>query len=169
MVLNIIVAMTRERVIGKDGQIPWRIPDDVNLFKRLTTNNIVIMGRNTWLSIPEKFRPLPDRLNIIVSSTMKDEKKAMVCKSVGTALEVARKSPGNIFCIGGAQLYESMLPLAEVLHISWIKKSYDGNTYFPEVNFEEWEVVEEKDFEEFTYKRYIRKPAKPTTLPLIGL
>ncbi len=157
MTINIIVAMTKDRVIGKDGTVPWKISEDMKLFKELTTNKVVIMGKNTWNSLPEKFRPLPERTNIIVSNTLPGQKGAIVCRTVHQAIETARGYNGDIYCIGGAQLYGAMLPIADVLHISWIIKPYKGDTYFPEINFKEWKEEEKKEFKEFIYSRYIRK------------
>ena len=115
------------------------------------------MGKNTWLSLSDKYRPLPRRTNIIVSGTLQEQKGAIVCKSVEEALKVARIYGDDVFCIGGAQLYEAMLPLADVLHISWVKISYDGDTYFPKVDLDLWEEKETKDFDGFTYREYVHK------------
>ncbi len=154
--LNIIVAMTRDRVIGRDGKIPWHLKDDMALFKKLTVGNTVIMGKTTWLSLPDKFRPLPDRTNIVVSGTLPDQDGAVVCRSVDEALNEAKGSDGEAFCIGGAQLYKAMLPLADVLHVSWVKKDYDGDARFPDVDFSKWREVESQDLDGFTYRRYAR-------------
>ncbi len=156
MEIQIIVAMTRDRIIGKDGKIPWSIPQDLNLFKRLTSNNTVIMGKNTWLSIPMRFRPLPDRVNIAVSGTLENADGAILCKDINEAMKRAEEQNGKVFCIGGAQLYTAMLPLAKTLHISWVKEIYSGDAHFPEVDFKEWKEVEAKEFKEFTYKKYVR-------------
>jgi len=156
MTLSIISAMTSKRVIGKNGELPWNIPEDVQLFKNITRKQTVIMGKTTWLSIPEKFRPLPGRTNIIVSSTMAPQKDAIVCKSIDQALMEAKRVGPDAFCIGGAQIYAEMLPLADVLHISWVKKDYEGDAYFPEIDFSQWNNVETKEFQDFTYKKYLR-------------
>ncbi len=157
MKIHIIVAMTKDRVIGKRGALPWHIHEDAKLFRELTTSNTVIMGKNTWLSLPDKYRPLPQRANIIVSGTLPEQKGAVVCKSVEEALEIARGYDKDLFCIGGAQLYATLLPFADELHISWVKGSYDGDTYFPEVDMSQWDEKETKDFEGFVYKSYARK------------
>ena len=157
MSINIIAAMTEDGVIGSNRNIPWKIPEETRLFKELTTGNIVIMGRNTWESLPSKFRPLPNRTNIIISTTMREQEDAIVCRTVQEAVQKTHEYPGEVFCIGGAQIYAAMLPLANALHISWIKKRYEGDTYFPEIKTDEWNLTETKEFEEFTYKQYIRK------------
>ncbi|MGC8479531.1 MAG: dihydrofolate reductase [Candidatus Micrarchaeia archaeon] len=157
MEIGIIVAMTRNRVIGKDGKIPWKIKEDILLFKGLTMNRTVIMGRKTWFSLLSVFRPLPNRNNIIISNTLEPQSGAFVCKSIDEAVAIARRFECDAYCIGGAQLYSQMLPISSILHISLVKGAYEGDTYFPEINYEEWELQETVEFEEFTYKRYKRK------------
>jgi dihydrofolate reductase len=154
--VSIIVAMTKDRVIGADGRIPWKIKEDIQLFKSLTEGNTVIMGRATWLSLPEKFRPLPNRANIIVSTTLGPQEGAVVCRSMDEALAEARKGNNEAYCIGGAKLYEAMLPVADKLCISWVKGTYAGDTYFPAVDFKQWKETEAKEFPGFTFKRYLR-------------
>jgi dihydrofolate reductase len=157
MAMHIIVAMTKERVIGKDGSLPWKIAEDMKLFRETTANKTVIMGKKTWFSLPQEHRPLPDRVNIIVSSTLPEQNGAMVCRTVQEAVDAARKQGEEVYCIGGAQLYAAMLPMAQLLHISWVKKSYGGDTYFPKIDFSLWKVRETKEFDEFTYKMYVRR------------
>lgn len=157
MKIHIIVAMTKNFVIGNKGSIPWKIKEDMQLFKEKTTGQSVIMGKNTWLSLPEKFRPLPNRNNIIVSTTLEKQKGAIVCKTIEEAIEQGKKFGKEIYCIGGGQIYGTMLNCADTLNISWIKKEYEGETKFPKINFEEWNCTEEKEFEEFIYKKYERK------------
>ncbi|MDG6935725.1 MAG: dihydrofolate reductase [Nitrososphaerota archaeon] len=148
--------MSKDRIIGSNGTMPWHIPEEARLFRDITMGNTVIMGRNTWLSLPERFRPLPDRVNIIVSATIGRQEGAIVCTSVDAAIKEAASHSGEAFCIGGAKLFDEMLPLSDVLHISWIKADYQGDTRFPEINFNEWRVVESKEYKEFTYKKYLR-------------
>ncbi|MDE1865736.1 MAG: dihydrofolate reductase [Candidatus Micrarchaeota archaeon] len=154
--VTIIVAMTNDRVIGANGQIPWKIKDDMKLFKSLTEGNTVIMGKATWLSLPAKFRPLPNRSNIVVSTTLPPQEGAHVVKSIEGAIEAAKKNNNEIYCIGGSKLYGAALPHADKLCISWVKEPYKGDTYFPAINFNDWRIVETKEFAEFTFKRYLR-------------
>ncbi len=155
--INIIVAMTNDRVIGINGSLPWHIPEEIRLFKQITENNIVIMGKNTWESLPEKFRPLPNRTNIIVSSSLGAQKGASICRNIMEALIIAKNCDGQIYCIGGAGLFSQMLPISQILHISWIKNSYAGDIYFPAIDFKQWIKKEKKEFAEFTYMQYLRK------------
>ena len=156
--VSIVVAMTRDGAIGDKGTMPWHIREESEHFRSLTAGNAVIMGKNTWISIPERFRPLPDRLNIVVSSTMGDQKWAVVCRTIEEAAMIAEASgKGEAFCIGGAKLYEAMLPMAKVLHISWIEGSYKGDTYFPKVDWTQWQLKKIERYDKFTYEKYLRK------------
>ena len=155
--VSIIVGMTKDRVIGKDNSLPWHIPEDLKNFKELTTENAVIMGRKTWESIPEKFRPLPNRNNIVISRNMNSLEGIDVCSSVEEALEKAKSYDKEIFIIGGSSIYEQFLPLTDKMYISYLKEEYAGDTYFPNFNKEDWEIIERKDFAEFEFIVYERK------------
>jgi dihydrofolate reductase len=151
----IIVAMTRDRVIGSGGRLPWHLPDDLQLFKRLTTGGTLIMGRKTHATIG---RPLPRRHNIVLSRSRKELPGVQLCTSFRTALNDARQRQCPVFVIGGAELYRKALPIAEELHISWIKNDFSGDTHFPPFELCDWLCCEEKDFPGFHYARYRRKP-----------
>lgn len=157
--INLIVAMTKDNVIGNNGKLIWKIKDDMKLFKEITTNQTVIMGKNTWESIPENFRPLPNRNNIILSKKLGIVNGAEIANSVEEAINLAKKYNKEIFCIGGSQIYKEFLEknLVDKLHISWVKENYEGNILFPKINFDNWNEIETKDFEEFTYKKYVKK------------
>ena len=157
--MTIIAAMTKGHVIGKDEKLPWHIPEDMKLFKQFTTGNTVIMGRKTYESIG---RPLPNRDNIVVSSSMLAGESAVmcskdrliVCSSLDAAVERASKNNNEIFFIGGATIYEQALPLADQMYISYVKKDYAGDVYFPKFSDEDWVVEERKDYAEFEWVRY---------------
>lgn len=150
----IVAAMTRDRVIGLGDSLPWDLPEDRQLFKKLTSGKTVIMGRRTYESIN---RPLPDRHNIVLSRTLTDLPGVMVCSNFIEGLEAAGQFGRSIFIIGGAGLYRKALPLASVLHISWVKNSFHGDIYFPEFDFAEWTEVEEQDYPDFHYVNYLRR------------
>ena len=156
MGISIIAAMTKDRVIGEGGMIPWHIAEDMKLFKTLTTGGTVIMGKTTWLSLPEQFRPLPGRANIIVSTTLGEQAGAKVCRSVDAAIKEAKKNNNEIYCMGGGKLYAAMVSLADTMYISWVKGDYDGDTYFPEIDFARWKEVEAKGYPDFIFKKYSR-------------
>lgn len=150
----IVTAMTRDRVIGLGDRLPWDLPEDRQLFKKLTSGKTVIMGRRTYESIN---RPLADRHNIVLSRTLTDLPGVMVCSNFIEGLEAAGQFGRPIFIIGGAELYRKALPLASVLHISWVKNSFHGDVYFPKFDLAEWTEVEEQDYQGFRYVRYLRQ------------
>lgn len=133
--IGLIVAYSKNRVIGKDGQIPWRIKGEQKRFRELTTGNIVIMGRKSYEEIG---RPLPNRYTIVVSNTQKFE--AENCTTAGSlqeAIEIADKSK-NIYISGGAGLYKEAIDIVDKMFITEIDAVVEGDTYFPEFNTEEF-------------------------------
>lgn len=155
--ISLIAALTRERVIGKGNAIPWRIPSDMQNFRSVTAGNVVIMGRKTWESIPEKYRPLPDRVNIVVSSSQKRAKGAIVCDSMAAAIEKAKGHGKEIFIIGGASIYGQSIGFADRMYLSWVRKDYPGDAYFPDFSGNDWQVIERREFPEYEYEVYQRK------------
>lgn len=125
--LALIVAVARNRVIGKDGGLPWRIPEDLKHFKKTTLGHAIIMGRRTFESIG---RPLPGRRSIVVSR--EPEARFEGCEaahSFGDALALARETDDRPFVIGGASLYEEALPSATEIHLTRIDRDIDGDTF----------------------------------------
>ena len=155
--IAIIVGMTQKRVIGKNNSLPWYIPEDLKNFKELTTGNVVIMGRKTYESLPQKFKPLPNRHNIVLSSSMVSQEGIELCDSVENALHLAKSFQKGIFIIGGSTIYNQFLPFVDTMFISYINKDYGGDTYFPEFNLEEWSIEFQRDFEEFILVKLTRK------------
>jgi len=127
-------------VIGAGGDIPWRVPEDFAHFKKTTSGHPVVMGRLTWESLPK--RPLPGRTNIVVSSRGPygvADADAVAAGSIGEALEIAGNAPGGdeIWVIGGAQVYNETLPIADVLVVSEINTEVEGDAFAPEIG-PEW-------------------------------
>jgi len=152
----IVAAMTSDRVIGLGDKLPWNLPEDLHLFKRLTIGGTVVMGRKTYESIG---RPLAERQNIVLSRTLTDLPGAILCNSFTGGLETARQIGRPVFILGGAEVYQEALPIASVLHISWIKQRFAGNVYFPEFDLAEWIGVEEHGYADFRYVKYLRRSA----------
>ena len=136
--LAIIAAISKNRVIGINGKISWRLPEDVAYFKRMTMGKPVIMGRKTWESIPVTVRPLPGRQNIVVTRN-KDyvATGANVVTSIEEALSITDNTVDQ-FVIGGSELYRLALPVADMLFLTEIDAEFKGDTFFPEINYEEW-------------------------------
>ncbi|ABM96996.1 dihydrofolate reductase [Methylibium petroleiphilum] len=133
MDLAIIAACARNGVIGRNNDLPWRLPEDLAHFRSTTGGWPVIMGRLTWESLPARFRPLPGRRNIIVSrgGVRGVPKGVDVVASLEAALELVQ-AERRAFVIGGARLYEAALPLADELFLTEIDEDFEGDVYFPE-------------------------------------
>jgi len=152
----IIVAMTRDKVIGLNGKMPWHLPEDLKLFKDLTVGNTVIMGRKTFESIG---KPLPRRHNLVVSRSLKEMPGVDICRSFDQALEKAEEFGKPVFFIGGAEIYKAALEVADYLYVSWVGKKYSGDTCFPQFDKKLWQKIEEKKYSDFTnvlYKRILK-------------
>lgn len=143
--ISLIAAIGRNREIGKRGELLWHIPDDMKHFRDLTSGHPVIMGRKTWESIPEKFRPLPWRTNIVVTRQAGYEAGgASVVDGLSDAFLLAQDSPGasETFVIGGGELYTAALPYATRLYLTLVDASdADADTFFPEYETEFSRVV----------------------------
>ncbi len=150
--IAIIAAVAKNNVIGKNGELPWELPKDMENFKRLTSGNTVVMGRKTFESIG---RPLPNRNNVVVSRSMEDREDVDVCRGIEEALETAKDYGEDIFIIGGQSIYEQTIDKADVMFISHVKMEVDGDTYFPEIG-DEWQEVERKEFDKFDLVKYER-------------
>jgi dihydrofolate reductase len=138
--LTLIVAVARNGVIGADNRLPWRLSADLRRFKALTTGNAVIMGRKTWESLPEKFRPLPDRVNIVVTRDAGYRAAgATVVHSLPQALAAAGERAA--FVIGGAEIYSQALPLATRLEVTEVDADIAGDAFFPPIDRDHWEEV----------------------------
>ena len=137
--ISLIVAVARNGVIGRGGTLPWRLPADLQHFKRVTMGSAVIMGRKTWESIG---RPLPGRRNLVITRQSGYRAEgAEVFGSLDAALMATRGEPA--FVIGGAELYAQALPHAGRLYVTRIEAEIAGDTLFPEVEERDWTMVEE--------------------------
>ena len=157
--LSIIVAHSRDRVIGRDGDLPWHLPSDLRRFKELTQGHAVIMGRRTWESLPDRFRPLPGRRNLVLTRQPGYEAPgAEVLPDLASAIAAC---DGDAFVIGGGQVYAEALPLATRAFVTEIEADVAGDAVFPPLEPAEWSVAEESDRHEenglpFTFRTYER-------------
>ena len=146
-------------VIGNKGEIPWHIPEDFKIFKELTSGCPIIMGRKTWDSLPKK--PLPNRVNIVISSTQRDEYQNWACDMKTAVLypKLIENSSEYIWLIGGQRVYEEGLEICDELHLSFVKGEFEGDTFFPEIPLDVFEEVKEmrREYKDFTYKVFKRK------------
>lgn len=147
MKVSIIVAKAENGIIGKDNTLIWHLPADMKHFRDKTTGHCVITGRKNYESIPEKFRPLPNRTNIVI--TRQDNYSApgaIVVNSIEKALELAKeKGADEAFIIGGAEIYRQSLEIADKLYITDIHHAFDGDVSFPEINMQIWRQTKKAD------------------------
>lgn len=147
--IGLIVARSKNNVIGKDGKIPWKIKGEQKQFKDLTLNNTVIMGRRTYEEIGH---PLPNRKNIVISRTMNyQDNNLITVDSLEKALQLVE---GNAYIIGGYNLFKEIIPIVDIMYITEIKKVVeDGDVFFPEFNEEDFKI--QKTEENEYYKRLV--------------
>lgn len=142
--IGLIWAQTTTGVIGKDGGMPWHVPEDLKHFAKLTTGHPVIMGRKTWLSFPEKYRPLPGRTNIVITrqadwGQTSEAEGAVAVGSLDDALLESQFSPGGqkVWIIGGGEIFRQSMDLANIAIVTIIDSESDGDTLAPELG-EDW-------------------------------
>jgi len=136
--ITFVVAMDDNRLIGRDNALPWRLPDDMRWFRDHTMGKPCIMGRKTWDSLPERFRPLPGRLNVVVTRNLDFEARgAVVVHSIEDALSVAGDAE-EVVIIGGADLFGRLMPVVDRLYLTQVHDAADGDVYFPEFDRDEW-------------------------------
>lgn len=149
--ISLIVAHDENRVIGYNNTMPWHLPGDLAYFKKTTMGKPMIMGRKTFESIG---KPLPGRTNIVITrDTGYKREGIVVVHSFEEALEVAKKENKEIMVIGGEQIFRLALPIADILYVTKIQHSFEGDTYFPEYG-DEWKKASES--EEFETKDHIK-------------
>jgi len=157
MNISIVVAMSPNGIIGKDGKIPWHCKNELKLFKSITTGTAVVMGRKTWESLP--VAPLPNRLNIILSNKApRVNNGAQYATSILEAAKIAEQSGYNeLMVIGGSTVYAQALMYANKLFVSVMKKDYEGDTEFPMLledihkNFCLYRIINNKEFTHYHY------------------
>ena len=167
--VKLIVAKASNDVIGKNNDLIWHLPADMRFFTQTTKGHIVIMGRRNWDSIPLKFRPLSERINVVVTRNpdFKDE-GCVVFHSIEAAIEHYQKTDAtrDIFIIGGGQIYNHSLEkdLVDEMFVTHIDQAFEGDTWFPEIEETKWtkeEVLshlkDEKNAYSFTVYKYTRK------------
>ena len=162
--MNIIVAVDKNWSIGSKGKLLVSIPEDMQLFRKETTNKIVVMGRKTLESFPNGL-PLKNRTNIVITNDKSyNVKGAIICHSIEEALEEIKKyASEDVYVIGGETIYRQLLPYCDVAHITKIDYEYDADTRFPNLDeMPEWSILERSDertyFDlEYEFLKYIRK------------
>ena len=140
--LSMIVAADNNNGIGIKNTLPWRLSDDLKRFKSITTGHTVIMGRNTWFSLP--IRPLPNRRNVVITPEPLGEDGAIEVGSLNEIFEQCKNDTEN-FVVGGASLYEQMLPYASKIYLTRVEGDFETDTFFPKLNPDEWCLTEQSE------------------------
>ncbi len=160
--LTILVAKSENNVIGNDNELIWHLPNDLKRFKQLTTGHPIIMGRKTYESIG---KPLPNRTNIVITRNREwNPEGVLVVNSLTEAIEKGRELDAEIYIIGGGNIYEQAMDWADVLEVTEVHQSFEGDTKFPEIDLKIWKEVfrenfkkDEKNEFDYSFVTYKRK------------
>jgi dihydrofolate reductase len=146
MKLSLIVAVAENGVIGHNNQLIWHLPNDLKQFKRLTTGHCIIMGRKTFESIG---KPLPNRTSIIISRNLDFQVEGCItANSLENAISEAKKIESEeAFVIGGAEIYRLALPIIDKIYLTEVHQTFEGDTFFPEIDKTIWKETHREDFE----------------------
>ena len=143
--ISIIVAIAQNNAIGKDNKLLWHISEDLKRFKKITTGHTILMGKNTFHSLPNG--PLPNRVNIVITDVKNERFEGCeMAYSIEEALEKADPNK-DIFIIGGGMIYKQFLPLANRLYLTVVHKDFEADTFFPSINYDEWKEISKESFE----------------------
>jgi len=166
MIISIIVAASENNVIGMNNDLVWNLPIDMKFFKDTTRGHHVLMGRKNYESIPEEYRPLPNRTNIVV--TRKDipsKNNVFFVHEIDRGIEIAKENgEEELFIIGGGEIYKQTLKIADKLYLTRVHAEFEGDTFFPEVDENQWQEVSRKLIKaderhkfDFTFLEYSKK------------
>lgn len=156
--MNIIVAIDKENGIGKDNGLLAHISPDLKYFKEKTLNSVIVMGYNTYISLPK--RPLPNRINIVLTTKKIQLDRAIVVNSIEALLNKVREFESNgyeVFICGGAKVYESMMPYVDKLYVTEIMHKFEADTFFPKIDLSEWSLISDIAAEENLNHKYPHK------------
>jgi dihydrofolate reductase len=160
--ISIIVAVAENLAIGKNNDLLWHIPEDLKRFKRITTGHTVIMGKRTFESLPR--RPLPNRRNLVITDIQGEKiEGCIMAYSISEAIGKCDQGEEN-FIIGGASVYRQFLPYTDRLYFTKIFKNFEGDVFFPAIDWSQWKLVSRDDFPPddvndfaYSYQVYDRK------------
>lgn len=178
MNINLIWAQAKNRVIGYHGSMPWHLPEDLAHFRKTTENNPVIMGRKTWESLPPRFRPLPNRRNIVLTRQTNwggefDRNVVIKANSIESSITPQIVGPGvrEVWVIGGGQIYEQFLPQASRIEVTEIQEEFEGDTLAPTIGPDWTEVGRIKNTSSngvnFDFVSYVRTTGSKQQYSLI--
>nr|AIA18951.1 Dihydrofolate reductase [uncultured bacterium] len=156
MKISIIVAVSENNVIGRNNDLPWHLPADLKYFKEMTMGHCVVMGRKNYESIPPKFAPLVGRTNIVITR-QKDYKAegAVVVNSIQEAIDHSRNhQETECFITGGGEIFAQSIDLCDMIYLTRIHATIEGDVHFPELNDKEWKEISRKDIQPDEKNKY---------------
>ncbi|HET6992275.1 MAG TPA: dihydrofolate reductase [Bacteroidia bacterium] len=165
MKISIVVAASENNAIGKDNRLIWRLPDDMKFFKEKTVGHCVVTGRKNYESIPDKFRPLPERTNIVVTRSKNYHAPgAIVVHSMKEAIAKAKELGETDLCIiGGGEIYREFLPQTDIIWLTRVHHEFEAHTFFPALDATQWKITwreehqaDDKHAYAFTFLKYER-------------
>ena len=162
MKIKIIVAISNNNAIGKDNLLLWKLSTDLKMFKELTTNNVIIMGRKTFDSLG---KALPNRINMVITRNKYfDADNVVSINNLNKAIELSREYDKDVYVIGGGQIYEQAMPIADELIVTHVNCEKDADTFFPTIDLKNWQILSSEKFGkdskneyDFEIVHYIRK------------
>ncbi len=154
--LTLIAAISKNNCIGKDGKLPWSLPEDMKHFKDITSGKTVLMGRKTWESLPERFRPLPNRHNIVITRQVGYVVPEGVDRYTSVTDALADHAADDLVVIGGAEIYVQTIGQADVLEITSVDQIVEGDAFFPTIEPTQWQEVSRQDHPGFSFIRYVK-------------
>lgn len=160
--ISIIVAIASNYAIGKDNDLLWHISDDLKRFKEITKGHYIVMGKNTYYSLP--IRPLPKRTSLIITDVANEKiDSCLMAYSIDDAVNKMDSENEN-FIIGGGSIYNQFMPIADKLYITRVHKDFEADTFFPEISLNEWELISKEDVDNdpqndfsYTFEVYTKK------------
>lgn len=160
--ITLAVAKSENDVIGADNKLLWHLSDDLRRFKRITSGHPIIMGRKTYESVG---KPLPNRTNIVITRNQDWNSEGIkVVNSLEKALELAKEFDSEIFIIGGGKVYEQSMEIADAIELTEVHHTFDGDTFFPEIDLSVWKEVSRENFKkderneyDYSFVRYEKK------------
>jgi len=154
--ITLVAAVARNGCIGKDGAVPWNIPEDLRRYRAITMGKVVVMGRKTWESIPEKFRPLPGRTNVVVTRNAGFPLPAGVERATSLADALAAHTSEDVVINGGGAIYAQAIGCADALDVTHVDRDVAGDTFFPPIDPAVWQETWREDHEGFSFVTYAR-------------
>jgi dihydrofolate reductase len=156
MSITLIAAVADNGCIGKNGGLPWYLPEDLKRFKRLTVGKVVVMGRKTWESLPEKVRPLPERTNVVITRQTEYELPGGVERFDSLEAALTAHKNDEVVIMGGAEVYRQAFPSATNLELTRVHQTIEGDVFFPTMDEAAWKETAREDFDGYSFVSYQR-------------